>query len=130
VWKELDAPAVKVDAYRRNLQRAYLDVANAKLNGGGPATPAMPGAPAAMFLTSGDEKPLYRAELKALDAALRAALARTADRETKAHLEGARDQIGRILDPRFAAPAAAVPASARGGLQETESCWPDSIIRP
>ncbi len=33
VWKELDAPTVKIDAYRRNLQNAYLELVNTKLNG-------------------------------------------------------------------------------------------------
>jgi hypothetical protein len=40
VWKELDAPQVKIDAYRRNLQRAYLDLVNGKLNGAAPGIPA------------------------------------------------------------------------------------------
>jgi hypothetical protein len=49
VWKEIDAPSVKVDAYRRNLQRAYLDLANTKLNGATPAPPAgLPASFAAM----------------------------------------------------------------------------------
>src|SRR5260370_15327838 len=32
IWKELDGPQVKIDAYRRNLQRAYLDLVNNKIN--------------------------------------------------------------------------------------------------
>ena len=135
IWKELDTPQVKVDAYRRNLQRAYLELVNAKLNGGGAAAPATSRyAYAAALPASGDEKPFYRAELKSLDASLKAALGRAMDRSTRAHLEGARDLIARILDPRFAAPAGAAAAPvARGGWQfdpavETE-CWPDYAIR-
>ena len=33
VWKELDAPQVKVDAYRRALQHTYLDLVNTKVKG-------------------------------------------------------------------------------------------------
>jgi hypothetical protein len=130
VWKELDAPAVKVDAYRRGLQRSYLTLVNAKINAPAVAPPAaVPvgeepapapggrggrggGAP-------GDEKGMYRAELRALSASITAALAKTTDHETKAHLEASRDEIAKILDPKFlpAAPAAAAAAGGgRGGI--------------
>ena len=125
-----------------NLQRAYLDVANTKINGAPAARPAgLPaGFGAGFFAASGDEKGLYRAELKSLNTAIGAALAKASDRETKAHLEGARDLIARILDPRFAPPVAAVATGGRAfGEQadpfsafadELTSCWPDYIIRP
>jgi hypothetical protein len=125
VWRELDASQVKIDAYRRNLQRSYLDLANTRINGAtaGPAAAA----------TSGDEKPFYRAELRALNNQISAALAKTADRETRAHLEGARDQIGRILDPKFNPPAAGAAPVVRVGLDgidQQENCWPDYAILP
>ena len=61
---------------------------------------------------SDDEKPFYRTELRTLNASVVAALGKATDHDTKAHLEGARDQISRILDPKFlpAAPAAAAGA--------------------
>jgi Met-zincin/Domain of unknown function (DUF5117)/Domain of unknown function (DUF5118) len=120
VWKELDGTAVKIDPYRRELQRSYLQALNAKLN---PperaATPAIPvqlpeGFTPPRVITSGDEKPMYRAELKALTAAIAAAIPKTTDHETKAHLEASRDEIARILDPKFA-PAAAPATSGFGG---------------
>jgi hypothetical protein len=123
VWKELDGGTVKIDAYRRNLQNAYLELVNTKLNGS--AAPAAAGgrgggggrggAPA----KSDDEKPFYRAELHALNTSISAALAKANDHDTKAHLEGAKDQIARILDPKFlpAAPAAAA-GGGRGGAPE------------
>jgi len=40
-----------------------------------------------MFASSGDEKPLYRAELKTLNTAIGAALAKSVRQETRAHLE-------------------------------------------
>ncbi|HWZ30484.1 MAG TPA: zinc-dependent metalloprotease [Bryobacteraceae bacterium] len=122
VWKELDASQVKIDAYRRNLQNAYLDLVNTKLNGSRQATPAPGGggrggrgpAPA-----SDDEKPFFRAELHVLTASINAALAKATDHDTKAHLEGAKDQIAKILDPKFLqpAPAATAPGGGRGGAR-------------
>ena len=127
IWKELDAPQVKVDAYRRNLQRAYLDLANTKVNGvAGPPPGPPPGFPVAMFATSGDEKPLYRAELRTLNSALGAALEKAADKPTRAHIEAARDQIARILDPKFATPSPAGSGSVRSFAEQPDSCWPDS----
>ncbi len=133
VWKELDGPAVRVDAYRRNLQRAWLDLANTKVNSN-QATPAnLPPELAGLLGSSGDEKPFYRAELRNLDAAINTALGKAADRETRAHLEGARDQIARILDPKFNQGAGAAGAIVRIGLDGVsapEICWPDYVILP
>jgi hypothetical protein len=124
-----------VDAYRRNLQRAYLDLVNSKLNGAGSsAVPAgLPAAMAGMFLTSGDEKPTHRADLVALKASLSAALAKTTDKATRAHFEASIDQIAKILDPKFAPPATSGAAAALRmfGAEEGElSCWPDYRIQP
>jgi len=128
VWKEIDSPAVNIDAYRRQLQRNYLELANTKING-----PSI-----SFFVTSGDEKPFYRAELRSLDTAISAALGKTMDRETRAHLQGSRDQIARILDPKFS-------QGNTGGINElrifadnltgmpvenSEDCWPDYEVRP
>jgi hypothetical protein len=130
VWKELEGSQVKIDAYRRNLQRAYLDLLNNKINGQAPAPPVgLPAELAPRLAASGDEKPFYRAELRALNASLATSLARASDRETKAHLEGARDQISKILDPKFVTP----PAAGQGTPNQTgieELCWPDYVIRP
>jgi hypothetical protein len=89
---------------------------------------------AGMFASSADEKPFYRAELRSLNASVTAALAKTGDRETKAHLEGVRDQIAKILDPKFAASSGATGTTIRIGMDGLEnldqSCWPDYIILP
>jgi hypothetical protein len=117
VWKELEAPQVKIDAYRRNLQNSYLDIVNTKLNGSRTAAAAFPGGggrggrgPAPV---SEDEKPFYRTELRVLSASISSALAKATDHDTKAHLEGAKDQISKILDPKFLPPAP--EAAAAGG---------------
>ncbi|HUA59318.1 MAG TPA: zinc-dependent metalloprotease [Verrucomicrobiae bacterium] len=124
VWKELDGPTVKIDPYRRALQHTYLDDVNAKLNPtGGTAAAAGRGGGGGAGGRGGrggpsvDEKPLYRAELRTLSNSIAAAIPKAADPETKAHLEGARDEIAKILDPKFLppAPAAAAPAGGRGG---------------
>jgi hypothetical protein len=122
VWKELDSPQVKIDAYRRGLQRSYLTLVNNKINpapaaaapagaGGGGGRGGRGGA------EPGDEKPMYRTELHALKSAITTALAKTTDPETKAHLEASRDEIDKILDPKFLppAPAAGNAAGGRGG---------------
>jgi hypothetical protein len=124
VWKELDGSPVKIDAYRRNLQNAYLEVVNTKLNGetGGAAAGGGRGGGGRGGMSmakSDDEKPFYRAELRALEGSISAAIAKASDHDTKAHLEGAKDQIARILDPKFlpAAPVAAA-GGGRGGAPE------------
>lgn len=94
VWSEVDGMTpVRIDAYRRNLQRAYIDLLDERLNGRTPVTD--------------DQRPMIRGELRALSQVVSRAIARAADRETRYHLEDARDQIARALDPKFAAPAPA-----------------------
>jgi hypothetical protein len=124
VWRELDGTAVKIDPYRRELQRSYLQALNTKLNPAERAPAATPvqlpeGFTLPRTITSGDEKPMYRAELRALNGAIAAAIVKTTDHETKAHLEASKDEIAKILDPKFAPPAgAAAPTfGGRGGIR-------------
>jgi hypothetical protein len=106
VWAELAEGSCDIDLYRRNLQRAYLDIMNTKLNpptpaaappaggggrGGGPGGPAGPPA---------DSRALIRGELKELDVQIRAAVPKAANRMTRLHLEDMRNEIARILDPK------------------------------
>lgn len=137
VWTELNSPRPAIDAYRRNLQRSYLDIANTKLNAPPPTIPVgLPPGFAAFFVSSGDERAFYRAELRAINAAARTALARTTDRATRVHLEGVRDQIAKILNPTFGGMSAAAPNINRQALEFLElyynptSCWPDYKIDP
>ena len=97
IWSELDAVQVNIDPYRRNLQRTYLDMLSDRLNGAN--------------AVSDDQRAYYRGELRSLTATIQAAIPKAANRQTRLHLEDSRDQIGKILDPKFA-PAA--PAGARG----------------
>ena len=107
---------MKIDPYRRNLQRAYLDLISTRLNG-------------AQRVTD-DQRPMFRGELKTIAADAVVALARTTDRVSRLHLEDVRDQISKILDPKVqltnptALPALVLPLSVNGDI----FCWTDYAI--
>ena len=100
IFGELMAEAVKVDPYRRNLQRAYITSLGARLN---PPPAAAAGAAAAPALTNDDCRGAIRAELKAVKSQLQTKVEGAADKATRNHLEDLIDQITVILDPRGAA---------------------------
>lgn len=133
VFSELNAPKVAVDAYRRNLHRSYLDIANAKLNAPAATPPAgLPAGFAAQFISSGDERAYYRAELRSLNASVSAAIPKAADKATKIHLEGIRDQIGKILNPEGSRSSGGANQFALEFLemmQNPDSCWLDYTIK-
>lgn len=118
VWAELGAAQVNFDPVRRNLQQSWLDAMNARLNQG--AAPA-------------NLRWMFRGELKALDGEAQRALARTTVRDSRMYLEDVRDQIARILDPKFAAPASSnASTTLRRALEamnaESLACWHDLQI--
>lgn len=103
VWSELSGPTVAIDLYRRNLQRAYIDIMGVKLTPQ-PAPTIPPGIPASIFFAymaplPMEARSLIRKELLDLDAEIAKALPRTSDPETRAHLEDSRYQISKILFP-------------------------------
>jgi hypothetical protein len=102
LWKEIDTGA-PIDAFRRRLQRVYLEAMASKINP--PAASAAQQAPAgargaAAPVTTADFRPILKSEMRALDGELVTAIAKTGDRMSKAHLEDARDLIARMLDPK------------------------------
>jgi hypothetical protein len=103
IWSEFTARSVTTDLYRRNLQRAYIEMLGAKLNAPPPAPvlPGPPGAPPAVQPPAlpGEARGLIRDQLTSLDRMLANALPRVADRETRAHVADSRYQIQRILHP-------------------------------
>ncbi|HEU4712649.1 MAG TPA: zinc-dependent metalloprotease [Pyrinomonadaceae bacterium] len=129
IWSEIEAGPVKIDVYRRNLQNSYIDLLSAKLNG----------RPAVID----DYRALIKAELRDLSTAINAAMPRATDRQTRAHLADARDQIAKALDPKFAAPAPVTPPNPFGFDDEfnfnsdtssvenfdPRDCWPDYAVR-
>jgi hypothetical protein len=122
IWRELGSSQVAIDAYRRSTQRLFLDAMAERLNGRQPATD--------------DARAFMRGELRSLSASIRTALPKTADRATRLHLEDARDQIAKTLDPRFArtatAPTPGTVVILPGMFDEANSpvsCFPDYAIR-
>jgi len=132
IWHELETPSVRIDAFRRNLQRAYLDLLAEKLNGRGAVTD--------------EQRPFIRGELRSLNQMIARAMIRATDRTTRLHLEDAKDQIAKALDPKFAQPAPATATLNPFGrgvdelLEWLESldpsdpntplvCWPDYSVR-
>ncbi len=98
LWKEIYAGA-RIDAYRRRLQATYLEAMASKINPPAPsaqaaALAAFGGAPA----STRDFRPLLKDEMRTLDRELAAAVGRTSDRTSRAHLQDARDQIRKMLD--------------------------------
>jgi len=123
IWREIEAGPVRVDASRRLLQNSYIDLLSQKLNG----RPAV----------GDDYRALIKAEFRDLSAAIATAMPRATDRETRAHLADARDNIAKALDPKFAPPAPTTPTNPFGFDDELrfnsssfedfnfEDCWPD-----
>jgi hypothetical protein len=124
IWGEIygDGPVI-INAYRRNLQRAYIETLADRING--------------RQAQADDARAFFRGELRTLDTDLKAVLARTTDRPTHLHLEDVQTQIARALDPAVQAPAGA--AAGRSTTQEQldefdvsvaqDACWPDYAIR-
>jgi hypothetical protein len=104
VWGELSQPAPKVDAFRRALQRSYMDLVKTRLNpptapadtaGGGGRGGGRGGRGGAGGL--GDARGVLRGELRALDQLLKLAIPKATDRATRLHLEDMRTEIDGIL---------------------------------
>src|SRR5260221_207956 len=85
IWKELGADPVEINLYRRNLQRAHIEILGNHVS----RTDAASDLPA-----------LARGELKALLAAVKSAIAKTKERVTLLHLQDMETRIDRFLDPR------------------------------
>jgi uncharacterized protein YbjQ (UPF0145 family) len=103
IWAELASKGVAPDLYRRNLQRAFIDLLGTKLNPP-PAPPPPAGVPPAFAIMisqplPGEARAMIRAELTDLDAALARALPGAGSKEMKAHVQDCRFQISKILFP-------------------------------
>ncbi|WP_257306422.1 zinc-dependent metalloprotease [Geothrix campi] len=122
VFTELQAPGAKVAPARRNLQRAYLELLGNLLNQAPAPSLAMGGLGMSQLPvnTSDDTRGVVRAELKALQALVSRP---GGDKALRAHLDDLKDQIARILDPKFAAPSASTGATITT-RRASETCWP------
>jgi hypothetical protein len=122
IWSEFyNGAPIKVDAYRRNLQRAYVEALADRING--------------RLAAVDDARAFFRGELKTLDVDLRAAAARTTDRTTRLHIDDVRTQIERALDHTVseAGAAAARPNALTDDMFDVSvdpgACWIDYAIR-
>lgn len=106
IWSELGAGSVRVDAYRRGLQRVHLELVAAKLAASAPTTPRISSsAQTGQLYTqaprpSTDVKGMLRMEMRTLDGQLAAAQSKAADTATRAHIADARWQIKQMLEPK------------------------------
>ena len=101
IWSELPARK-KIDGYRRNLQKSYVERMISLLGGGGASlTISMGGA-----ISSGpdpkktDVTSVVRAQLTSLRAEALAAAAISTDKMSKYHLQDVAERIKRALDPK------------------------------
>ncbi|MEX2317490.1 MAG: zinc-dependent metalloprotease [Pirellulales bacterium] len=85
IWNELDKPPVKIDLYRRNLQRAHVEHLAALVG---------------TVNAASDLPALARGELAALAKQIAAAKSDDTDAATKAHLTDVNARIEQTLDPR------------------------------
>jgi hypothetical protein len=100
IWAELRTPAQPIDVYRRNVQRAYLETIDNRLNGS--AAP------------SAEVRALLKGELHVVDQQIAAALPRVTDAATRRHLQDARDYIAQSVDPRAMRERSAAAFGGRG----------------
>ena len=106
IWSELGAGSVRVDAYRRGLQRSYVELVTARLNAPPNTTPRFSAsAQTGQLYTaaprpSTDMKAMLRAEFRTLDGQLAAAQSKASDAMTRAHLADMRWQIKQALEPK------------------------------
>lgn len=91
IWTELTASRVEIDAFRRNLQHAYLDIVRGKID------PSKDRRTTPYVEVPVDATSLFRSELIALDREIERALPRAADQATRSHLIGIRHRIETIL---------------------------------
>jgi hypothetical protein len=103
LWSELDKPSVSTDVYRRNLQRAYIEILGTKINPPPPPAPP-PGLPPGVIIpppppVPGEARAIVRSELMTLENAVTRAIPKAKEPETRAHLQDIKYQIGKILYP-------------------------------
>ncbi len=84
IWAELDGKDVRIDAYRRNLQRSYVDALDAKM---------------AMKQDPKNIEPYFRGELESLKSEIKTALPRVVDGDTRDHLEFIVAEIDQAFNP-------------------------------
>ncbi len=103
VWKELYSANKSVDAYKRNLQRAYLDRMDFLLNKAKNQRATNNGGyfkQTGVNVSQSDIKPVVRGELKRLKRDIQRNIASVRNTITRYHFQDAVDRINDILDPK------------------------------
>ena len=85
IWMELSGNSVEIDLYRRNLQRAYLDVMEMQVGG-------------TFMRSSGEGAAMMRGHLRDLRRNVDEAIPASANNVTRYHLEDISERISDILD--------------------------------
>lgn len=120
VFVELNGAKVTTDIHGRNLQRNFLKTVDGRVNGSS--------------ASQTDVRPLLKAALKGVDAKIVAALPRTTDAITKAHLTECRSDIAKILSdtyskgggssaPMSLAELLGLPGLQLAGHEGHDNCW-------
>lgn len=122
IFNDLQRPGSRVDPYRRNLQRAYVELLGNLLNQPPTLSVAFGGLGFSILPvnTSDDTRGAVRAELKAIQTLTAKP---SQDKAAKAHLDDLKDQIARILDPKFSQAPQGVPATVTT-RRLGDTCWP------
>ncbi len=92
----------RIDRYRRNLQRAYIDRMEYLMTEEQPEIPSRMRAWSSrsdVNVAQSDIRPVVRGELKTLERQIRNAINRTGDTLTRYHLQDALERIDLILNP-------------------------------
>jgi hypothetical protein len=99
IWDELDDGVVRVNAFRRNVHRAFLDVVDQRLHPSEEDLNRQGNAfnPPATPPWASDARGVLRAELEDIDRMAEQALGRAGDDMTRIHLRDVRREIERIL---------------------------------
>jgi hypothetical protein len=135
VWRELETGA-PIGPYRRNLQRAYLDqlryLLTADLDLLFPDWAERYLVTTSVDIAQSDVRAYLRRELRTLQDQTAAALDRTRDPATAAHLRDVRDRIEGLLDPdaEGGGPSTTQPAALRALTPAMPwPCAPDAAAR-
>ncbi len=102
IWSELPSGR-KIDTYRRNLQRAYIERLDFLMKNEQSVVPARFRSfvrRTSVDVSQSDIRPVVRGELINLRANIRGAIGRTPDRLSRYHLQDALERINDILDPK------------------------------
>ncbi len=100
IFGELRSAGVRIDPFRRNLQRIYVDILGERLTPPAASSATLTSGNYDVVVGSDDTRGAVRAELKSLLALIKTQVAAAGDKATRTHLEDLKDLIGKLLDPR------------------------------